>query len=78
MLGHILQNFGKTVISKASYNNCWGVPLSLLDLTLDTEFGVFEVGMNNPGEIEPLAHMITPDIAIITKIVEAHISPYYR
>ncbi len=73
MLGHILKNFGKTVISKASYNNCWGVPLSLLDLTLDTEFGVFEVGMNNPGEIEPLAHMITPDIAIITKIVEAHI-----
>ncbi|MDP4725418.1 MAG: UDP-N-acetylmuramoyl-tripeptide--D-alanyl-D-alanine ligase [Alphaproteobacteria bacterium] len=73
MLGHILKNFGKTVISKASYNNCWGVPLSLLDLTLDTEFGVFEVGMNNPGEIEPLADMITPDIAIITKIVEAHI-----
>jgi UDP-N-acetylmuramoyl-tripeptide--D-alanyl-D-alanine ligase len=73
MLGHILQNFGKTVISKASYNNCWGVPLSLLDLNPDTEFGVFEVGMNNPSEIEPLAHMITPDIAIITKIVEAHI-----
>jgi UDP-N-acetylmuramoyl-tripeptide--D-alanyl-D-alanine ligase len=73
MLGHILQNFGKTVISKASYNNCWGVPLSLLELMPDTEFGVFEVGMNNPGEIEPLAHMITPDIAIITKIVEAHI-----
>lgn len=73
MLGHILKDFGKTVISKASYNNCWGVPLSLLDLNPDSEFGVFEVGMNNPGEIEPLAHMITPDIAIITKIVEAHI-----
>ena len=73
MLGHVLQNFGKTVISKASYNNCWGVPLSLLELTPDTDFGVFEVGMNSPGEIEPLAHMITPDIAIITKIVEAHI-----
>ncbi|MES2607236.1 MAG: UDP-N-acetylmuramoyl-tripeptide--D-alanyl-D-alanine ligase [Pseudomonadota bacterium] len=73
MLGHILKKFGKTVASKASYNNCWGVPLSLLELTPDTEFGVFEVGMNNPGEIEPLAYMITPDIAIITKIVEAHI-----
>ena len=73
MLGHILKNFGKTVISKASYNNCWGVPLSLLDLEPDTQFGVFEVGMNQPGEIEPLAQMITPDIAIITKIVEAHI-----
>ncbi|MES2253221.1 MAG: UDP-N-acetylmuramoyl-tripeptide--D-alanyl-D-alanine ligase [Pseudomonadota bacterium] len=73
MLGHMLTNFGKTVISKASYNNCWGVPLSLLELRSDTEFGVFEVGMNNPGEIEPLAHMIAPDIAIITKIVEAHI-----
>lgn len=73
MLGHVLKNFGKTVISKASYNNCWGVPLSLLDLEPDTDFGVFEVGMNNPGEIEPLAQMIKPDIAIITKIVEAHI-----
>ncbi|MDP3371875.1 MAG: UDP-N-acetylmuramoyl-tripeptide--D-alanyl-D-alanine ligase [Candidatus Paracaedibacteraceae bacterium] len=73
MLGHILHSFGKTVISKASYNNCWGVPLSLLDLRSDTEFGVLEVGMNHPGEIEPLAHMIVPDIAIITKLAEAHI-----
>lgn len=73
MLGHVLPSFGKTVISKASYNNCWGVPLSLLDLRPDTEFGVFEVGMNHPGEIEPLARMIEPDIAIITKLAEAHI-----
>jgi UDP-N-acetylmuramoyl-tripeptide--D-alanyl-D-alanine ligase len=44
-----------------------------LELTPDTEFGVFEVGMNHPGEIEPLARMISPDIAIITQIAEAHI-----
>lgn len=73
MLGHLLKSFGRTVISKASYNNCWGVPLSLLDLRPDTEFGVFEVGMNHTGEIEPLAHMIQPDIAIVTKLAEAHI-----
>ena len=73
ILKHILQTFGKTVVSKASFNNHWGVPLSLIDLTPDTDFGVFEVGMNHSGEIAPLSKIISPHIAIITTIAEAHI-----
>ena len=73
MLKHILETFGKTVVSKASFNNHCGVPLSLIDLMPDTDFGVFEVGMNHAGEIAPLSKMIAPHIAIITTIAEAHI-----
>ncbi len=73
MLKHILETFGRTVVSKASFNNHWGVPLSLIDLMPDTDFGVFEVGMNHAGEIAPLSKMIAPHIAIITTIAEAHI-----
>ncbi|MBA4249469.1 MAG: hypothetical protein C0432_05465 [Candidatus Puniceispirillum sp.] len=73
MLAHVLKEFGKTVASKDSFNNHWGVPLTLLDLTSDTEFLVVEIGMNKPGEIEPLSKLAEPNIAIITSIGEAHI-----
>ncbi len=73
MLAHILKKFGKTVASKASFNNHWGVPLTLLDLTPDTGFLVVEMGMNKPGEIEPLSKLTAPHIALITSIGEAHI-----
>lgn len=73
MLRQILEQFGRTSCAVESYNNHWGVPLSLARMPADTEFGVFEAGMNNPGEIEPLAHLIKPHIAIITAIAPAHI-----
>eukprot|EP01036_Dinobryon_divergens_P022576 gene22576-30841_t len=73
MLRHVLSHFGSTVASKASFNNHWGVPLSLLELRPDTSYGVFEVGMNHAGEIEPLSRLITPHLAIITTIGAAHI-----
>lgn len=72
-LAQVLGSFGSTVFSKASYNNHLGVPLSLAQLEPDTQFGVFEVGMNHGGEIEPLSQLIQPDIAIITTISEAHL-----
>jgi UDP-N-acetylmuramoyl-tripeptide--D-alanyl-D-alanine ligase len=72
-LGQTLGHFGKTVYSPASYNNHFGVPLSLTSLDEDTAFGVFEIGMNNEGEIAPLSQLVQPDIAIITNITEAHI-----
>lgn len=75
-LGHVLASFGKIIFSKESYNNHWGVPLSLADLEDDTQFGVFEIGTNNPGEIEPLARLVRPDIAIITNIAEGHIGHF--
>lgn len=69
----ILKKFGRTTSSKASYNNDIGVPYSLAHLESSTDFGVFEIGMNNPGEIVPLTMMIQPHLAIITSIGESHI-----
>jgi UDP-N-acetylmuramoyl-tripeptide--D-alanyl-D-alanine ligase len=54
-------------------NNHIGVPLTLLRANGDDQVGVFELGMNHPGEIAPLAAMIAPDVAIITNIGTAHI-----
>lgn len=73
ILKHALAVFGKCECSLASFNNHWGVPLSLARLPADADFGVFEIGMNNPGEIAPLVAMVRPDIAIITAIAPAHI-----
>lgn len=73
MLRKILTNFGSVSWSLASYNNHWGVPLSLARLPEDADFAVFEVGMNHPGEIEPLACQIRPHVAAITPIAPAHL-----
>jgi UDP-N-acetylmuramoyl-tripeptide--D-alanyl-D-alanine ligase len=57
----------------ASYNNHWGVPLTLARLPRDAAYAVIEIGMNNPGEIAPLARLAQPHIVCITAIGEAHI-----
>ena len=59
---------GKVHASQKSYNNHWGVPLTLSNFPADADFGVFEVGMNHPGEITPLTRFIRPHIAIITTV----------
>ena len=72
-VAHILGKVGPTTFAQHSFNNDIGVPYSLACLTPSSQFGVFEVGMNHPGEIAPLAIMIRPHIAAITSICEAHI-----
>ncbi|MBX9976983.1 MAG: UDP-N-acetylmuramoyl-tripeptide--D-alanyl-D-alanine ligase [Alphaproteobacteria bacterium] len=72
-LAHVFKNFGETVYSRASYNNAIGVPYSVAHLEASTQYAVFELGMNNPGEISPLAHLVRPHIGIITNIGESHI-----
>lgn len=67
---------GKTHASAASYNNLWGVPLSLARMPADSAFGIFEIGMNHAGEITPLVAQVKPDIALITKISPAHIEHF--
>ena len=67
---------GKTHASVASYNNLWGVPLSLARMPADTQFGIFEIGMNHAGEIAPLSRLVQPDVAIITAIAAAHIGHF--
>ncbi len=76
LLSDLLQNFGKTHRSPLSYNNHFGVPLSLSNLTTDHKFGVFEVGMSKSGEINKLSKIIKPHIGIITNIGEAHIENF--
>jgi len=73
MLRAMLAACGQTHASAASYNNHWGVPLTLARLPADARFGVFEIGMNHAGEIEPLARMARPHIALVTTIAPVHI-----
>ncbi len=72
-LRHCLSPSGKVHASAASFNNHWGVPLTLARMPEDTDFGVFEVGMNHAGEIRELIKFVQPHIAIITMIGAAHL-----
>ena len=76
ILGNLLNNFSKTYFSPKSYNNHFGVPISLSNLNHNHQFGVFEIGMSNKGEIDNLSKIVKPDIAIITNIAEAHIQNF--
>ncbi|WP_043356718.1 UDP-N-acetylmuramoylalanyl-D-glutamyl-2,6-diaminopimelate--D-alanyl-D-alanine ligase [Methylobacterium sp. B1] len=75
-LRHVLAEQGETHASAASYNNHWGVPLTLARMPRSTRYGVFEIGMNHGGEIVPLTAQVRPDIALITTIAPAHIEHF--
>jgi UDP-N-acetylmuramoyl-tripeptide--D-alanyl-D-alanine ligase len=64
---------GATHASVASYNNHWGVPLSLARCPADVRYAVFEMGMNHAGEIEPLSRLARPHVAIITTVEPVHL-----
>ena len=73
MLRSALSAFGTVHAAQASYNNHWGVPLTLARLPADADFCVSEVGMNTAGETLPLARTVRPHVAVITTIAAAHI-----
>ncbi|MEM7300139.1 MAG: UDP-N-acetylmuramoylalanyl-D-glutamyl-2,6-diaminopimelate--D-alanyl-D-alanine ligase [Pseudomonadota bacterium] len=73
---HVLARSGTVHASAASFNNHWGVPLTLARLPDNADFGVFEVGMNRPGEITPLVKMVRPHVAIITTVAAAHLGAF--
>jgi UDP-N-acetylmuramoyl-tripeptide--D-alanyl-D-alanine ligase len=73
MLRVALAPFGSVHAAAASYNNHWGVPLTLARTPRGASFCVVEIGMNHAGEIAPLAHLAQPHVAIITTIEAAHI-----
>jgi UDP-N-acetylmuramoyl-tripeptide--D-alanyl-D-alanine ligase len=75
-LRHALSAVGSVHASDKSFNNHWGVPLTLARLPEDTDFGVFEIGMNHPGEIRPLVKMVRPHVAIVTLIAAAHLGHF--
>ncbi len=72
MIGLSLKKISKTTFSPKSFNNKYGVPLSLFNLNQNDKFGIFEVGMDKKGEIDILTKIIKPDVGIITNISYAH------
>ena len=67
-----IKKISRTSYSPKSFNNKYGVPLSVFNLKQNDEFGVFEVGMDKKGEIDYLSRIIKPNIGIITNISYAH------
>ncbi len=76
LLGQSLKKLGSTYYSKKSYNNKYGVPISLFNIKKKNVFGIFEVGMNKKGEIDQLTKLIKPDLGIITNVSYAHIKNF--
>ncbi|ESX67715.1 MULTISPECIES: UDP-N-acetylmuramoylalanyl-D-glutamyl-2,6-diaminopimelate--D-alanyl-D-alanine ligase [unclassified Mesorhizobium] len=72
-LRHALSAVGTVHASAQSFNNHWGVPLTLARMPQDCDYAVFEIGMNHPDEIRPLVKMVRPHVAIITLIAAAHL-----
>ena len=72
-LQHILQDQGATHAATGSLNNHWGLPLSMARMPADVKYGVFEIGMNHPGEIAPLSRLANPDVALVLNVLPAHI-----
>jgi UDP-N-acetylmuramoyl-tripeptide--D-alanyl-D-alanine ligase len=68
-----LGTLGTTHCSVASYNNHWGVPLSLASMPRDSRHAVFEIGMNHFGEIRSLVSLVRPHVALVTTIAPAHL-----
>ncbi|AZY94813.1 MULTISPECIES: UDP-N-acetylmuramoyl-tripeptide--D-alanyl-D-alanine ligase [Paracoccus] len=62
--------------AEASYNNHWGVPLTLARMPANTDFAIIEIGMNHPGEIAPLSRMARPHVALITTVAAAHLEAF--
>jgi UDP-N-acetylmuramoyl-tripeptide--D-alanyl-D-alanine ligase len=76
MLRTVLGRQGRVHAAEASYNNHWGVPLTLARMPVDADFAVIEIGMNHPGEIAPLARMACLDVAMITTVAAAHLEAF--
>ncbi len=76
MLRAILGGQGRVHAAEASYNNHWGVPLTLARMAQDAQFAVIEIGMNHPGEIAPLSRLARPHVALITTVAAAHLEAF--
>ncbi|CUH76079.1 UDP-N-acetylmuramoyl-tripeptide--D-alanyl-D-alanine ligase [Tropicibacter naphthalenivorans] len=76
MLRTVLGGQGTVHAAEKSYNNHWGVPLTLARMPRDVDFAVIEIGMNHPGEIAPLARMARPHVAMVTIVAPAHLAAF--
>jgi MurE/MurF fusion protein len=76
LIGKTLNKIYQVTYSPKSFNNKFGVPLSLFNLKKNDDFGIFEIGMDKKGEIDKLSKIIKPDIGVITNISYAHIKNF--
>jgi UDP-N-acetylmuramoyl-tripeptide--D-alanyl-D-alanine ligase len=76
MLRTALATEGRVHAAEKSYNNHWGVPLTLARLPRDADYAVLEIGMNAPREIEPLARLAAPDVALVTTVAPVHLAAF--
>jgi UDP-N-acetylmuramoyl-tripeptide--D-alanyl-D-alanine ligase len=72
----IFSRAGATHASPASYNNHWGVPLSLARMPAETRYAFFEIGMNHAGEIAKLVDLVKPQVAVVTRVASAHLEHF--
>jgi len=75
-LAHMFGAFDKTHKSLKSYNNHWGVPLTMARMPQETKYGIYEMGMNHAGELSDLSNLLRPDIALITNVAGAHLAHF--
>ena len=76
MLRTVIGGQRRVHAAEASYNNHWGVPLTLARMPRETEVAIIEIGMNHPGEIAPLANLARPHVAMITTVGTAHLEAF--
>ncbi|MGB3406402.1 MAG: Mur ligase family protein, partial [Jannaschia sp.] len=76
MLRHVLAPQGRVHAAIKSFNNHWGVPLTLAGIPRAADFAVIEIGMNHPGEIGPLAAQAAPDVAMVTTVAPVHLEAF--
>lgn len=76
MLRACLSRLGKVHASEKSFNNHWGVPLTLANMPRDTDFAVLEIGMNHAGEIAALVPWVSPHAAIVTTVEAVHLEHF--
>ena len=76
LISFSLKEYGNVYSSPLSYNNKFGVPLSISNLDNTSEYGVFEIGMDKKGEIHNLSKIVKPEIAVITNVSSAHLENF--
>jgi len=76
LIADMLNHVGVTARTRGNWNNDLGMPLSILTAGPDVQFGVFEVGMSHPGELEPLCDVLKPDVSVVTCVGPVHLENF--
>lgn len=72
----IASMLGKTIKTPGNFNSEIGLPLSILQMQNDTQFGIFEMGIDHVGEMDRMVDMLRPDIGLLTNIGVSHLEKF--